>query len=367
MLSDVTPLIQKLTEGKDLTIGEAEKAFRILEEKDKESYFFFTFLAALHTKGETADELLGFCKANEHFVPRFNVGIEASKIIDLSGTGGDKIKTPNISTAASFVVAGAGITVAKQAFLGVTGLTGSADVMQAFGVDPLAVSREGPDKIRNILKQVGMVVYHANSMASPEKRKGFFNFWLKRMPETGLAFVNAYHLAANVYSPIPMEKRLYGVFDEKYLRPLAELFQKLGYKKGLVVHGTDGLDEVSTVGPTKVVEYTAKRIKEYTVTPKDLGLKKANYTDIKAISRERNIIDFLRILYGKERGPRRDIVLANTAVAFYVMDKVKNLANGVRMAGKVIDEGLAFKKLKQLVDSIGDTQKLESWKNKAGI
>mgnify|MGYP001592663255 FL=1 len=130
MLSDLNPLMQKLIERKDLTVEETEKAFKILEAEDIESRYYYKFLEALHNKQETSDELLGFCKANKYFVPKFQVNINPDKIIDLSGTGGDKIKTPNISTIASFIVASKGIYVAKQSFLAVTGITGSANILQ---------------------------------------------------------------------------------------------------------------------------------------------------------------------------------------------------------------------------------------------
>jgi anthranilate phosphoribosyltransferase len=367
MLKDLLPIIQKLTEGQDLTASEAEKAFSILESEDEESYFFYTFLAALHTKGETSDELLGFCKANQHFVPGFSVGLNADRIIDLSGTGGDMIKTPNISTAASFIVASKGIVVVKQAFFGVTGLMGSADLMQEFGVDPLAISREGPQRIGSIIKQVGMVIYHANSMAKPEERKGYFNFWLKRVPETGLAFVTAYHLAANVYSPIPMKRRVYGVFSEKYLKPLSELFKKLEYSKGLVVHGVGGLDEVSNIGPTVIHEFTTDTIREYTVTPVGLGVREAQPYEIRVASRDESIQDFLKIIYSKDKGPKRDLVLVNAAAAFYTMDEVSTLKDGVDLALNLIDEQKVADKFEEYVKLYGDLKKLESLKSKAQV
>jgi len=366
MLEDLVPIIQKVTEGQNLAAAETERAFITLEGEDLESYYFFTFLAALHTKGETSDELLGFCKANEHFVPGFGVGIDADKIIDLSGTGGDAIKTPNISTAATFVVGSKGIAVAKQAFFAVTGLLGSSDLMQAFGVDPLAMSREGPDKVRNILDETGLVIYHANSMADPEERKGFFN-WVNKRLEIGLNHVTAYHLAANAYSPIPMKRRVYGVFDEKYLRPLAELFQKLGYKKGLAFFGVGGLDEISNIGPTKIVEFLRDEIKDYTITPDDLGIKTAQADEIRVTSKEEGITDFLKIIFGKERGGKRDLVLVNAAAAFYAMDEVSTMKDGVDLAAALVDDGKVSAKFEEYVNFCGDVKKLERLKSEAEV
>jgi hypothetical protein len=240
-------------------------------------------------------------------------------------------------------------------------------LMRVFGVDPLAISQEGPDRVRNIFQQMGMVVYHANSMADPEERKGYFNYWLKNVPETGLTYVTAYHLAANAYSPIPMKRRVYGVFGEKYLQPLAELFQKLGFRKGLVFHGVDGLDEVSNVGPTRIIEFSGDSIKDYMIIPNDLGVKTAQPNEIKAVSREANIYDFLKIIYGKEKGAKRDLVLINAAPAFYAMDEVPTLKDGVELAASIIDEGKASAKLEEFISFVGDPEKLAHWKKRAEI
>jgi len=366
MITDIIPIIQKVTERQNLTATETEKAFKILEGEDLESYFLFAFLAALHAKGETSDELLGFCKANEHFVPPFDIGVDADKIIDLSGTGGDRINTPNISTAASFIVASKDIAVAKQAFFAVTGTLGSSDLIQAFGADPLGISREGPDKVRSTFKKTCLVIYHANSIANPDKRKGFFN-WVNKRREIGLNHVTAYHLAANAYSPIPMKRRIYGVFDEKYLKPLAELFQKLGYNKGLVFCGIDGLDEVSNVGDTKIIEFSETELKDYTITPADLGVQIAQTSEISGEGYQNCISTFLQIIYGKERGAKRDLALINAAAAFYIMDEVQTIKNGVGLAANLIDDGKVSAKFEEYIKSCGDINKLETLKSKAKV
>ena len=236
--------LRKVTEGIDLSVNEAEQVFTELFENDIESYFFFAFTAALHTKGETSDELLGFCRANERIIPRITLNIDPGNIIDNSGTGGDLIKTCNVSTAASFILASAGIYVAKQAFFAVTGYTGSADLLGAFGVDIMDICKGGTKNVAEILEKSGYVAYVAQFLGHPDKTKGIFN-WANKRREIGLNFVTAFHLAANAYTPIPMENRIYGMFDKKHIRVVTELFKKLGYKKVLVIHGDDGLDLVA--------------------------------------------------------------------------------------------------------------------------
>jgi anthranilate phosphoribosyltransferase len=353
--------IGKITEGQNLTADEAEEAFATLFEKDLESYFFFVFMAALHTKGETSDELLGFCRANERILPKVKIGIDPRNIIDTSGTGGDLIKTFNVSTAVAFILASANVYVAKQAFYAVTGFTGSADLLGAFGVDVMSISRGGVENVVKILEKEGIVPYVAQFLGDPNKSKGIFH-WVEKRKEIGLNFITAFHLAANAYTPIPMERRIYGMFDKKYLRVVAELFQKMGYKKVLVFHGDDGLDEISNIGKTSICELSDGLIKEYSITPEELGIKRAKIEDIRAKSREGNIVDFLRVIYDKDRGPKADLVYLNAGAAFYVLDKVSTIREGIDLAKSLVESGKAAEKLEQFVKNQGSSEKLETWK-----
>lgn len=364
MLSDLTPLIQKLTEKQNLTADEAQEAFTILTREDLESYFYFAFTAALHTKGETSDELLGFCRSTQALVPQLQVHTDPEKTIDVSGTGGSSIKTLNVDTACAFILRSRGINVAKQSFATVTGITGSADLLQELGVDPIQMSFGGPPSVQRIYEQTGMVTYITHFLPRPEDTKGTAN-WVKKRTEIGLNFVTIYHLAANAYSAIPMKRRVYGVFDAKYLPVLAELFQKLGYTKGLICHGVDGLDEMSNVGPTKVLEFSESEIKEYTVNPDGLGVTKAKVRDIEAIDRAGNIADFLRVLYGEEKGPKRDLVAVNAGAAFYILDEASSFREGTNLAIQQLESGEAGRTLESYVQFSGDPQKLQAAKQEA--
>lgn len=363
MLQEITPLLHKMSRGEDLTSEEARKALNMVAQEDTVGYYYLALTFGVMAKGPTADELYGFCQSFDDRAAKLNPNIRPEDITDLAGTGGAPLKTFNVSTTASFVVAGAGIYVAKQAFKSFTGVIGSRDIFQEFGVDvPLADG--DPKAVEACLEQVGIAPYYY-----PSFTKGFVNRvnFIRKMREIGLTYLTPYHLIAFAYSPLRMKARIYGVFSDKYLRPLAELFRKLGLERGMTIHAVDGLDEVSNIGPTKICEFRGDKFDEYTINPKDLGLRKAEYEDIKAISREQNIMDFLRILYGVERGPRRDIVLANAAASLYVMEKVKNLKDGVGLATSLIDNGKASDKLEALVASKGTLEKLEEWKNRVGI
>lgn len=362
-LKEVSKILTKLSEGKDLTVREAEAAFDATISKDKEYYFFSNLMMGIMAKGATVEELLGFCRSEQKFIPIVDLNVDPKNITDNSGTGGDKLKTFNVSTTATFIIAAADIMVAKQSFYAVTGVGGSGDLFRELGIDVKETSN--PKTIKNVINKVGIVPYVSGFVVPLEKRPGYGYF--HKRAKIGLNYLTPYHLAANVLPAVKMERKVYGVFDNKYSEMLARLLQKLGYTKGMIVYGVGGLDEISTIGDTEIVEFTKRKVKKYKISPRDLGIKKAVYKDVKAVSAKQNVIDFLRILYNEEKGPKRDIVLVNAAASLYVVDKVKNLAEGVSMARQILENELASNKLEHLIATIGNEKKLVNWKKKAGL
>jgi anthranilate phosphoribosyltransferase len=361
-LKEATSLIAKIVDGNDLTAKEAERAFTDIFLHDKEGYHYLALCATLHTKGEISDELLGLCRSTAKLGEKLTPKVSASKITDLAGTGGGKIKTINVSTAASFVVAGAGYTVAKQAMFGITSPTGSADIFMAFGIDNYRLKL---NQVNRTLEKIGICPFYIAPMSPKLKNRSMLA--KKIFAEKGITIKTAFHIAAFAFSPTLLKRRIYGCFSEKYLEVLGELFFKLGNERTLVLYGVDGLPEASNVGKTIVVDQKGKRIKRYTLTPRDFSLKKAKADKVRTGGRERNIIDFLRVLYDKEKGAKRDIVLANASASFYALGRVKSFSEGTMLARQIINEGLAFKKLETLVEALGDENKLENWKKKAGL
>lgn len=361
-LKEATSLIARVVDGNNLTAKEAETVFTDIFLHDKNGYHYLALCASLHAKGETSDELLGLCRSTAKLGERLTPKVPSRKITDLAGTGGGKIKTVNVSTAASFVVASFGYTVAKQAMFGITSPTGSADIFLAFGVDTYGLRL---NQVNQALEKIGICPFYIAPMSPKLKNRSMLA--KKVFAEKGLAIKTAFHIAAFAYSPTQLKRRIYGCYSEKYLDVLGELFSKLGNERTLVLYGVDGLPEASNVGKTIVVDQKGKNIRRYILTPKDFGLKKAKVDDIRTGGRERNIIDFLRILYGKEKEAKRDIVLANAASSLYAMGQAKDFTAGARLASQIIDEGLAFKKLEQLVKMLGSKEKLEVWKKKAGL
>lgn len=359
MLSEIIPIIQKITERENLTVAETERAFTILTKEDLEGYYFFVFLAALHAKGETSDELLGYIRRTEKLVPLHNIKLEGD-VIEIAGTGGDKLKTLNVSTAVAFILASLGIYVPKQSFFAVTGVTGSGDLLGAFGVDVMKISLSGINKIAKLLQETKVATFVVNFMADSKEIGGILT-WAKKRRELGLNYITIFHLAANVYNPFPMRSRIYGVFDRKYLRVLAELFQKLNYERGLVFHGEGGLDEVSNIGETHLIEFSKSGLKEYKLSPKDFGVSLAKQEEIQATTKEKNIQDFLKIIYNKEKGPKCDLVAINASAALYALNRIKSWKEGTELAKKQLESGKAAKVFEDYIRVAGDTNLLQKY------
>lgn len=355
-------LINQVVCGQNLLAKKAEQVFTDVFLNDNEGYHLLALSTAIHAKGETSDELLGLCMATKQLGKKLKLNIDPSTITDLSGTGGGTIKTINVSTTASFIVAAAGFIVAKQAYFGVTSPTGSADVFKTFGIDIFSLTST---QITQTLEKAGICPYFYPAISPKLKRRG--ELWKKIFVEKGVKVMTPFHLVSFAYSPIQLKYRAYGCYSKQYLELLGKLFHKLGNERTLVFHGEGGLPEMSNIGQTAVVEQDGKKLKKYTLTPKDFGLKKANVNDIKTGGKEQNIIDFLKILYGKEQGAKRDIVLANASASLYVMGRVGSFTEGTKLAQGILDSGKAAQKLEDLVNRLGDVQLLERWKMKAGI
>jgi len=360
-LKNATQIIAKVVEGENITAEESEKAFTDIFIHDQEGYHYLAFCTALHTKGETPDELLGLCRTGKLGV-RIEPKVKADKITDLSGTGGGKIKTINVSTLASFIVAAAGFTVAKQAMFGITSPTGSADVFKEFGINIFSLTKE---KVEEALEKTGIcpIFFSALSPNLSNRSK------LVRLVygEKGLSIKSPLHIAAFAYSPTNLKRRIYGCYSEKYLNVLGELFQKLGNERTLVIYGEGGLPEVSNFGKTLIMEQTQKELRRYELNPKDFGIKKSKIEEILTGGREQNFIDFLRIIYGKENGPKKDLVLVNASVAFYTLGKVRTFKEGTTLAKQILDEGRASHVLESLLKLVGNGEAHSDWKNKAKV
>jgi anthranilate phosphoribosyltransferase len=347
-MSDIQNTIDKLVRGLDLGEREAEDAMKSIMSGEATQSQIASFLTALRMKGETVEEITAFARVMRKFSVRINPRV-SGVLVDTCGTGGDKIKTFNISTAAMFIAAGAGVLIAKHGNRAVTSKAGSADVLEAIGVK---IDLPG-DGVRRCIEAVGMgfmfapLFHPAMKHAAPVRK------------EMGVRTV--FNILGPLTNPAGARAQLMGVYDASLTEKLAQVLGRLGCRRAMVIHGLGGLDEISTLGKTKVSELKDGEVMTYNISPGKFRIKRARAEDIAGQDLEENVRAMLRILMGKD-GPKRDIVLLNAAAAILVGGKAKDLDDGLEVAREALDSGKAREKLAQLVKaSGGDLQKLREW------
>lgn len=317
-------VLARLVEGAELTETEAESVFEAFVAGHSTPSQIGAVLIGLATRGETVGELTAAVRVmRRHAIPIAG-GADA---IDCCGTGGDGQSTLNISTAVAFVVAACGVPVAKHGNRAASSRSGAADVLSALGI-PLA----SPELAERMLKKHGLTFMFAPNHHPAMKTVGT----IRR--ELGIRTL--FNLAGPLSNPAGVIRQLVGVYDPRWLIPVAEALRNLGSVSAWVVHGSDGLDELTITGPTEVAVLAAGKIERWTVTPEDARLKRCTLDDLRGGDAAENAAALNRLLAG-ERGPYRDIVLMNAAAALIVAGKAPNLKSGVALAAAAIDSGAA--------------------------
>jgi anthranilate phosphoribosyltransferase len=302
-------------------------------------------LIALNMKGETVEEIVGFAEAIRAAAVPLELGagsvLDASgtgrdALLDTCGTGGDASGTFNISTATAFVVAGAGVRVAKHGNRSITSKCGSADVMEALGVN----IKLPPAQIAACLRQVGIAFLFAPAMHSAMKQV--------QTARRELRLRTIFNLLGPLTNPARATCQVVGVYSEDLVEKLAEALSMLGLRRAFVVHGSDGLDEITITGPTRIAEVREGQVRTYEVTPEEFGLPRATLEDIAGGDAACNAKLIREVLSGK-KSARRDIVLLNAAAAFVAAGRADHLRDAVPLAAEAIDSGAALAKLQALV------------------
>jgi anthranilate phosphoribosyltransferase len=302
-------------------------------------------LVALHMKGETVEEIVGFAEAIRAAAEPLPLrqdstlsvsGTGRDPLVDTCGTGGDALGTFNISTATAFVVAGAGVRVAKHGNRSLSSKCGSADAMEALGVK---ISRPA-EVLAKCLEEIGIVFLFAPAMHSAMK--------YVQPARRELRLRTIFNLLGPLTNPARASAQVVGVYSLDLVEKVAEALSMLGVHRALVVHGLDGLDEITITGPTRIAEVRQGNVRTYEVTPEEFGIKRAQFEDISGGDAEANAAIIREILAGK-KSPRRDVVLLNAAAALVAAGRVEHLGDGLPLAAKSIDSGAAAAKLDALV------------------
>lgn len=325
--------IAKLIEEKDLTRIEMEKVMEQILTGEATDAQIACFLTALRAKEETVEEITGAVVVMRRHVNKIN--IRKDTVLDTCGTGADMKGTFNISTAAAFIAAGAGIVVAKHGNRSISSLCGSADLLEELGIDI------NMDEIRAkaCLEKVGIAFLFAPNFHPAMK------YAMPVRQEIGIRTL--FNLLGPLTNPAGATHQLVGVYSDEWTEPIANVLKKVGTKHALVVHGEDGLDEITITAKTKISELKNGKIRTYTIEPKDFGFKRANIRSLIGgnICCNANILK--DILEGR-RGPQRDIVLLNAGAAIYAADRTKSIGEGIRIAEDSLDSGRALKKFEAL-------------------
>ncbi|RJP31026.1 MAG: anthranilate phosphoribosyltransferase [Actinobacteria bacterium] len=335
----IAEVISRLTAGDRLSREEARGTMLFLMRGEASDAQIAALLTALKMRGETVQELTGFAQGMREAAN--TISPAATPLLDTCGTGGDGLSTFNISTAAAFVAAGAGVYVAKHGNRAVTSACGSADVLEALGVDITLQAEE----VRECIEEVGIGFLFAPSF-HPAMRHV-----MRARREMGIP--TAFNLLGPLTNPAGAESQLLGVGTREKAPLLAEALAELGTKRAMVVHAEDGMDELSTTSPTLVWDINPEGVRHFRCEPGELGMTRASLRDIAGGSADTNANIIREEVLAGRRGPRRDIAVLNAAAAIVVAGKAGDLVEGIYMAEGSIDSGAAMAKLEGLVGFTG--------------
>lgn len=333
-MSGLKDILAKLSDHNNLTEKEAEAAMQEIMHGRATDAQIGAYLMGLRMKGETIEEITGSVRAMRDLAIR--VPISDPQVVDTCGTGGDGSHTFNISTATAFVVAGAGITVAKHGNRSVSSRSGSADVLAALGVN----IDLPPEKVGDCINEVGIGFLFAPLYHGAMKHCA--------KPRAQMGIRTLMNIMGPLSNPAGATIQILGVYDAQLTEKLAQVLMRLGTQHCFVLHGMDGLDEISLTGPTKIAEGKKGRVASYVVRPEDFGLQPVSPKELLGGTPEDNAKIIQRILRGT-RGPQRDIVLMNAAPALVACHKAPSLKAAFEEAGRVLDSGAPFEKLEKLI------------------
>ena len=329
--------IVKIVSKEDLTYDEAYAVMNEIMSGETSPTQNSAFLAALSTKSaraETTDEIAGCAAAMRDHATQVNTGMDVFEIV---GTGGDNAQSFNISTTAAIVAAAGGVKVAKHGNRAASSLCGTADCLEALGVN----IQQSPERCIELLKEAGMCFFFAQKYHSSMKYVGPIR--------KELGFRTVFNILGPLTNPGHPTMQLLGVYDEYLVEPLAQVLVNLGVKRGMVVYGQDKLDEISMSAPTKICEIRDGWFRSTVVKPEDFGFERCTKEDLKGGTPAENAQITRDILAG-QKGHKRNAVLMNAGAALYIAGKAETFVDGVKLAAEIIDSGKAAATLEKIIE-----------------
>ena len=329
--------IEKIVNKQDLTYDEAYSVMNEIMSGESTPTQNAAFLSALSTKSakaETTDEIAGCAAAMRDHATIVETGMDVFEIV---GTGGDNAGSFNISTTSALVAAAGGMKVAKHGNRAASSKCGTADCLEALGVN----IEQSPDKCRELLNDVGICFFFAQKYHTSMKYVGAIR--------RELGFRTVFNILGPLTNPGSPKMQLLGVYDDYLVEPLAQVLIELGIKRGMVVYGTDKLDEISLSAPTRICEIKDGWYKTYTITPEQFGFERCTKDDLKGGTPQENAQIVRRILEG-EKGHKRSAALLNAGASLYIAGKADSMQDGIKLAAELIDSGKALKTLESFIE-----------------
>ncbi|MFH1739270.1 MAG: anthranilate phosphoribosyltransferase [bacterium] len=336
---DLPSILQKLAQREDLSATETSGLILVMMSGELDQAQTAAILMGLRCKGETAEEIAGAARAMREKAVR--ITSRHNRIVDTCGTGGDHSGTFNISTVTAFVVAGADVVVAKHCNRSASSRCGSADLFEGMGL----CLEASPDQVTQSLDKTGFTVLFARAMHPAMK--------FVAPVRSSLGIRTIFNFLGPLTNPAGATHQLVGISDEKYLRLYAQVLADLGAECALVVHGNDGLDELTLVGETKAVQWDGSELRELTLTPEDAGLSRCSREDLLGGDLEENVAIATAILQNRDTGPKRDTVLLNAGAVLWTAGAASDLRSGVEQAVGSLNSGRAWEKVQQVREILG--------------
>jgi anthranilate phosphoribosyltransferase len=329
------PFLHAVAEHRHLQTEEARAAMQAILAGEVSSVQIAAFLTALRMKGETVEELVGFARAMREVAVRVDIGLAGEPLLDTCGTGGDGQGTFNISTIAAFVVAGAGVHVAKHGNRSISSQGGSADLLESLGIAVVLP----PEKVAQAIREIGIGFLFAPAIHTATRHAHPVRIELKMR--------TVFNLLGPLTNPANATAQLVGAPSVHAAELMAGALAELGLERGFVVHGSDGLDEITTTGTTTAFEIREGRVERRTLSPEDFGVVREEGSALKGLGKEGNTA-IARAVLGGAAGAQRDIVLVNTSAALVAAGIAANFREGIRISERSIDSGAAWKKVEEL-------------------
>lgn len=331
--------IIKIVNKEDLTYDEAYAVMNEIMSGDTTPTQNAAFLAALSTKStraETIAEISGCAAAMREHATAVHFD---EAVLEIVGTGGDNAQSFNISTTAAIIAAAGGVKVAKHGNRAASSKCGTADCLEALGVN----IDQDPDKVKEMIAKVNMCFFFAQKYHTSMKYVGPIR--------KELGFRTVFNILGPLTNPCHPDMQLLGVYDGYLVEPLAQVLSQLGVKRGMVVYGTDKLDEISISAPTQICEFKDGWYRTTTIVPEDFGLVRGTKADIRGGTPDENAEILRDILAGRETGPKRSAAVLNAAAALTIAEKAESIADGVKLAQELIDSGAAVAQLQKIVET----------------